>query len=308
MTMLAGAILVLATALAGAPPAAAPSFAELNALRVEAPEGFELSTTGAVQVTIEWVPTVDAKLRKLLVRDSHELREGLVMGRAGPRQLAELALASAEAEVRSEGRTVERSAVSFIYDGYPRSRGRVLDAYQRPSFVVDYDVPELAAVREMAVARYGPAPSVQELLGLARSLLPRKDLARAFDPASVALRRGEGDCSEHAALLAAVLRMFGVPARMVNGAVLMQRGEQVVATGHAWVEYFADQRWNLADATVDPQAPAKATIYLPLSVAGESANATAQLFEETQLIHIANIRLEPARPPLTRREPERGAR
>jgi transglutaminase-like putative cysteine protease len=63
----------------------------------------------------------------------------------------------------------------------------------------------------------------------------------------------QGDCNEHAVLLAALARAAGVPARVVAGAVFLDDGFYY----HAWTELWLGA-WVSADA-VFAQMPADAT-------------------------------------------------
>jgi transglutaminase-like putative cysteine protease len=118
------------------------------------------------------------------------------------------------------------------------------------SFWVDPDEPDVAALRPEIVAAAGERPRARDLAGFVARYITEKDLTRRFDPASVVARRRQGDCTEHAVLLAALCRLFGLPARVVTGyVVLTPDGGAPVAAAHAWVEVHEGGRWALADAT-----------------------------------------------------------
>ena len=107
------------------------------------------------------------------------------------------------------------------------------------------------------------------------------DLATGYASASETARRQSGDCSEHAVLLAAVLRVDGIPSRVCSGLVYTERTVQVepsseacakedtecqeVETGrytsrvrgsfawHAWTQALIGQQWVDVDATLHNQ-------------------------------------------------------
>lgn len=89
--------------------------------------------------------------------------------------------------------------------------------------------------------------------------LAKKSLAVGFGTASEVARTGEGDCSEHAVLLAALLRGAGIPSRVATGLVYVDEfvGAQNVFGGHmwsqAWIEDVQGGRWIDLDATL-PEA------------------------------------------------------
>jgi transglutaminase-like putative cysteine protease len=129
-------------------------------------------------------------------------------------------------------------------------------------FWVDPEEPAIARLRPEVVAVAGERPRARDLADFVAAYITDKDLSRRFDPASVVARRRQGDCTEHAVLLAALCRLFGLPARVVTGFVVLTAGEGAPhAAAHAWVEVFEGGRWALADATELWEA---APVHLPI--------------------------------------------
>ena len=128
------------------------------------------------------------------------------------------------------------------------------DAYRQASFVIDYDDPAFGPVRERITAAYGAQPDVETLVRFASEYIARKGTGRGYDIASEIARRGEGDCTEHAVFLAALLRVYGYPARVVHGILLFEVDEQVIGVGHAWVETGDGGTWRGVDATQPERA------------------------------------------------------
>jgi Transglutaminase-like superfamily len=64
-----------------------------------------------------------------------------------------------------------------------------------------------------------------------------------------AARTRTGDCTEYAALLVAMLRANGIPARLLGGFVVDQDALLRSVDYHNWAEVFVDARWHI----VDPQ-------------------------------------------------------
>jgi len=134
--------------------------------------------------------------------------------------------------------------------GYPALPAAPTAEDRESGFWIDPDEPEVAALRPEVTAAAGERPRARDLARFVGEFITEKDLSRRFDPASVVARRRQGDCTEHAVLLAALCRMFGLPARVVTGYVVLTKGEGApLAAGHAWVEVFEGGRWGLADAT-----------------------------------------------------------
>ncbi len=90
--------------------------------------------------------------------------------------------------------------------------------------------------------------------------IQKKDLSVGFASAGDVARTAQGDCTEHAVLLAAVLRGAGVPARCVSGLVYADRfaGREGVFGYHMWTQAWLDPdgagprpaQWTDFDATL----------------------------------------------------------
>jgi len=74
------------------------------------------------------------------------------------------------------------------------------------------------------------------------------DFSKAFASAAETARTLRGDCTEHAVLLAAMLRARGIPSRTVIGLVYVE-GSQSLGY-HLWTEAYVGDRWMPLDATV----------------------------------------------------------
>ena len=73
----------------------------------------------------------------------------------------------------------------------------------------------------------------------------------AFASASDAARTGAGDCTEHAVLLAAALRVDGIPSRVASGLV-HGRIDEATEPGfawHMWTQALVGGAWLDLDAT-----------------------------------------------------------
>lgn len=74
---------------------------------------------------------------------------------------------------------------------------------------------------------------------------------RGSATASEVLQNGAGDCTEHAVLVVALMRAAGIPARVVDGIVILSMADgSGVAGYHAWAEIWLGQ-WIGVDATVN---------------------------------------------------------
>jgi transglutaminase-like putative cysteine protease len=76
----------------------------------------------------------------------------------------------------------------------------------------------------------------------------KKDLSQAFASALEVARSKQGDCTEHAVLLAALARASGLPSRVAIGLIYMPK--QQGFGYHMWTQVFVGNRWLPLDATL----------------------------------------------------------
>lgn len=78
--------------------------------------------------------------------------------------------------------------------------------------------------------------------------LKKKNFSTALASAAEVARSLEGDCTEHACLLAAMLRVQKIPSRVAVGLVYADR--LAAFGGHMWTEAWLDGKWVPLDATL----------------------------------------------------------
>jgi hypothetical protein len=85
-----------------------------------------------------------------------------------------------------------------------------------------------------------------------RRHIATKSLRIGYASALEALHLREGDCTEHAVLLAALARAIGIPARVATGLSYTANfgGRRHVFVPHAWVFAWIDGRWQGFDAAL----------------------------------------------------------
>ena len=105
-------------------------------------------------------------------------------------------------------------------------------------FYLDLDDPRL----EDLLAGCAP-PGFACLEALVDRTIRTKSLQHGFAGVSEVLNSSAGDCTEHALLLAALLRKRAVPARIAYGFLLTEAG----FIGHAWTEVLAGGSWFWLD-------------------------------------------------------------
>ncbi|MEM7624567.1 MAG: transglutaminase-like domain-containing protein [Planctomycetota bacterium] len=106
----------------------------------------------------------------------------------------------------------------------------------------------------------GPADSADWLRRKVHQDIEAKDLSVGFATASDVARTKQGDCTEHAVLLAALLRGAGIPSRCVSGLIYADQfaGHEGIFGYHMWTQAWIDDdgdgpspgRWIDFDATL----------------------------------------------------------
>lgn len=159
-------------------------------------------------------------------------------------------------------------------DRVPGQRVRVFDGMQDIALLVDprggdvapptaedlasnrwlqSDAPDVVALARDAVrGARGPEAQVAQLERFVRSYIATKSLRIGYASAREVVAGREGDCTEHAVLLAALVRAIGIPARVATGiAYAPQFGaRRDVFVPHAWVMAWIDGKWRGYDAAL----------------------------------------------------------
>lgn len=116
---------------------------------------------------------------------------------------------------------------------------------------LDYDSPAVKALLADLDRQADPAARMRALQDVVFSHIGKKNLSVGYASAGDAARLREGDCTEHALLLAALGRAAGVPTRVVNGLAYSDDfGERPAFVPHAWVAAWTGERWQAFDAAL----------------------------------------------------------
>lgn len=183
---------------------------------------------------------------------------------------------------------LKEGAISFELSDYPSVQTpNKDDARLSPTFLVDYTEPIFREIRTQIQTKYGSRPTPIELEEFVFDHIDTKNYAHGYEIASAVARSKEGDCTEHAVLLTALLRMFDYPARIVMGP-FVYLAEEPMAFLHAWAEYNDGARWIGVDGTrIAKEADEQ---YLPISVLeDESISFMMGLFSAFQAMAITKV-------------------
>ena len=125
----------------------------------------------------------------------------------------------------------------------PERRAELLSAAAQ----LELDDPALQAwVAAQLVGVIGEAAQAEHVRLAVRSHISKKDLSKGDASALETFRSRTGDCTEHATLLCAALRIAGIPARIEVG--LVYAPDYGGWVGHAWNSAYIDGHWVHLDS------------------------------------------------------------
>jgi hypothetical protein len=113
--------------------------------------------------------------------------------------------------------------------------------------------PEIQALARKGAGDAGDARArMRNLETFVRGFITNKSLGVGYASALEVARKPEGDCTEHAVLLAALGRSLGIATRVVDGLAYAPgfAGKDQVFVPHAWVQAWIDGRWQSYDAAL----------------------------------------------------------
>lgn len=138
-----------------------------------------------------------------------------------------------------------------------------------------------AMAREARGAATKPSEVAIALERYVHQAVTKKDFSQAFATAAEVAESREGDCTEHAVLLAALLRACDIPSRVAIGLVYV---ESAAGFGyHMWTEAYLDGRWIPLDAIMGKGGISAA--YLKLTDSSlEGASAYSSFLPVAQVV------------------------
>lgn len=91
----------------------------------------------------------------------------------------------------------------------------------------------------------GPVAVAWQLRDFVADYINQKDLSVGFATATQAAVTREGDCTEHAVLLAALGRIRGLPTRTVSGLAYLPvyEGQKNILGFHMWTQFYFNGQW-----------------------------------------------------------------
>lgn len=147
--------------------------------------------------------------------------------------------------------TVKRLDHAGLAKTPPTKYGKDMSEFLAPNALINSDDP---AVQAMAKEAKGDATTpyaiADNLRRYVTDVIKEKNLTVGFASASEVCRNKEGDCSEHAVLLAALGRACGLPSQVVTGLVYVPifGGDEDIFGFHMWTQFRIGDTWVDFDA------------------------------------------------------------
>jgi transglutaminase-like putative cysteine protease len=170
---------------------------------------------------------------------------------ASPRDESALALPETD-EQRVEARGKER-IVTIRREAQARSSERPAAEDFRPNDWLQSDAPDIVRLAREAVGdASAPLERMRRIETFVRSYIRTKSLDVGYASALEVAHKPEGDCTEHALLVAALGRALGIATRVVDGLAYAPgfAGKDQVFVPHAWAQAFVEGRWQSFDAAL----------------------------------------------------------
>lgn len=135
------------------------------------------------------------------------------------------------------------------------------ETHRRPSAMITSDHPKIKELLAKALSDgppQSPAEAAEVLRAYVRQYVNTRDLSVGLASAAEVAITAQGDCTEHAVLLAALLRAQGIPSRTVSGLIYVDRFLETdhIFAYHMWTQAWLNpdgqgSRWMDLDATLD---------------------------------------------------------
>jgi hypothetical protein len=134
------------------------------------------------------------------------------------------------------------------------------DVHRQASTMLNSNDPKVKALTAEAIKDQAANLSVDAKARLitqyVRKYIKNKDLGVALATASDVAQTAQGDCTEHAVLLAAMLRVEGIPSRAVTGLVYVENfaGKKNIFGYHMWTQAWFKDKGQSKPSWVDLDA------------------------------------------------------
>jgi hypothetical protein len=170
---------------------------------------------------------------------------------ASPRRDSALVLPDTdEQQVEVHG---QERIVTIRREAQARPDERPAAADFKPNDWLQSDAPDIVRLAREAIGdEAAPLERMRRIETFVRGYIRTKSLDVGYASALEVAHKPEGDCTEHALLVAALGRALGIATRVVDGLAYAPgfAGKDQVFVPHAWAQAFVDGRWRSFDAAL----------------------------------------------------------
>ncbi|MGQ0800829.1 MAG: transglutaminase-like domain-containing protein [Pseudomarimonas sp.] len=157
------------------------------------------------------------------------------------------------ADLPGQRRNIENNSIQIIVDPRGSNDGPPDANDLLPNRWLQSDHPTVTAfAKALAGKTKSDAQAMRRLQSGVAGHIATKSLRIGYASALETIELAEGDCTEHALLLAALGRARGIPTRVASGLAYVPSfaGRSAVFVPHAWVYAWVDGRWQGFDAAL----------------------------------------------------------
>lgn len=157
---------------------------------------------------------------------------------------------TSEQQVQNEN---GKLVVTVHAQAFQQSGGSPEPADRLPNDWLQSTAPEIVALANKATDKtHNDSERMHALESFVANYITDKNLSVGYASALQVARDPQGDCTEHAVLLAALGRALGIATRVVDGLVYSPSfgGERQVFVPHAWIQAWVEGRWRSFDAAL----------------------------------------------------------
>jgi len=133
-------------------------------------------------------------------------------------------------------------------------KDRAVIEYLQPNRWVQSDNQQIITLAKQAVEDSRTATAAaKNIERFVRSYISEKNLSVGYASAVEVLKSRQGDCTEHALLLTAMLKAVGIPARVATGLAYVDNfaKERQTFVPHAWAQAYIEGQWRSYDAALN---------------------------------------------------------
>jgi hypothetical protein len=182
------------------------------------------------------------------------LQHGVVIHVSPTQQQAELSFAATDEQHVSKSNGGFDLRIAPLTSASPLDvESKPVAADSKPNAWLQSDAPEVRKLAEQGIGdAQEPLARMQNLETFVRGFIRNKNLSVGYASALEVAKNPEGDCTEHAVLLAALGRSVGIPTRVVDGLAYTNHyaGVDHVFVPHAWAQAWINGKWQSFDAAL----------------------------------------------------------